>query len=327
MEEVQKRKILVVGGCGYVGGALTDLLLSREDKWDVTVYDNLLYQPYFLKKVKFIYGDIKDTNKMRILIQQFDTIVWLAGIVGDGACQVDPKLTTDLNSNSVKWLVDNYEGKIVFPSTCSIYGINHELLDENTIPNPLSLYASTKLEAERYVMKNARDPLIFRLGTLYGMGDTYSRIRLDLVVNTLTRKAAEGKPLTVFGGEQWRPLLHVKDVANAIVFCLEKDIYGLFNLSYDNYKIIKIAEMIKSVIPNVRIQSTDISFEDFRNYRVNNQKMKQTGWIAQYTVEEGIYEMLEVFKENRVKNIDAPVYSNVAFMKKLYNQEMNNEFY
>lgn len=215
----------------------------------------------------------------------------------------------------------------MFPSTCSIYGINNELLDEDTAPNPLSLYASTKLEAERYVMKNARNPLVFRLGTLYGLGDAYSRIRLDLVVNTLTKKAAEGQPLTVFGGEQWRPLLHVKDVANAVLFCLERGIHGLFNLSYDNYKINEIAEMIQRVIPNVKIQSTDISFEDLRNYRVNNEKMKQTGWVAQYTVEEGIVEMLEIFKENRVKNIDAPVYSNVAYLKKIYNQEMNNEFY
>ena len=96
--------------------------------------------------------------------------------------------------------------------------------------------------------------------------------QLDLVVNTLTRKAAEGQSLTVFGGEQWRLLLHVKDVAKTIVFCLEKAIYGLFNCLYDNYKMNEMAEMIKRGIPNDTIQRTDISFEDFRNYRVNNQK-------------------------------------------------------
>jgi len=324
MKALLTNKILVVGGCGYIGGFLTDLLNSKENEWDVTVYDNLLYESRFFKNVKFICGDIKDTNKMSQIIHEFDVIVWLAAIVGDGACQIDSKLTTDLNENSVKWLVDNYKGKIVFTSTCSIYGINNDLLDEDAKPNPLSLYASTKLEAERYIMKNAKDPLVFRLGTLYGLGDEHSRIRLDLVVNTLTKKVANGEPLTVFGGEQWRPLLHVKDVAHAIVFCLENDIHGLFNLSADNYRINDIAETIKKVIPHAEIQRNDISFEDLRNYRVNNEKIKQTGWVAHHTIEEGIKEMLEVFNENRVKSVDNPVYSNEAYMKKLHNQKMNN---
>jgi nucleoside-diphosphate-sugar epimerase len=117
-------------------------------------------------------------------------------------------------------------------------------------------------------------------------------------------------------------LLHVKDVANAIVFCLENNIHGLFNLSSDNYKIIDIAYAIKKVIPHAEIQGSDISFEDLRNYRVNNEKFKQTGWIAHHTLEDGIKEMLEVFKENRVKNVDDPVYLNVTYMKKLYNLDL-----
>lgn len=315
-----KHNILIVGGCGYIGGFLTDLLCRKEENWTVTIYDNLLYESRFLKKINFIYGDIRDTSKLNQIINNFDIVIWLAAIVGDGACKVDAKLTTDLNETSVKWLVDNYNGKIVFTSTCSIYGVNNDLLDESSTPNPLSLYASTKLSAEKYILENAKDPLIFRLGTLYGLGDEYSRIRLDLVVNTLTKKASQGEPLTVFGGEQWRPLLHVKDVGHAIMFCLENNIHGLFNLSAGNYRINDIAETIQRIVPHTKIERTAMKYEDLRNYKVNNEKIKQTGWIAQHNLDEGINEILRVFDESRVKYTNSPLYSNESYMKKLYNQ-------
>ena len=149
-------------------------------------------------------------------------------------------LTELLNYGCTKWLVDNYKGKILFPSTCSVYGVNDELIDETAEFNPLSEYAETKVRSERYIMENSDNYLIFRLGTLFGLGDQFSRLRLDLVTNVLTLKATNGQPLTVFGGEQWRPLLHVKDVSTAIGYCLGNDITGLYNLSYKNYTIREI---------------------------------------------------------------------------------------
>ena len=143
------KKILIVGGCGYLGGYMTDVfgssLLSAEERYEVTVYDSLLYETRFLKDVKFIKGDIRDTEKLSQIIHNFDTVIWLAALVGDGACAVDVEMTDDINFKTVKWLVDNYSGKIGFTSTCSVYGINNELIDETATPNPLSAYASTKL--------------------------------------------------------------------------------------------------------------------------------------------------------------------------------------
>jgi len=248
-------KILITGGAGYIGGYLTDSLISAG--YDVTVYDSLVYENHFLKQVPFIFGDIRDRDKLSSILPEFDVVVWLAAIVGDGACAIDPFLTQSVNEDAVKWLVDNYDGKIIFTSTCSVYGINNDLIDETAEPAPISVYARTKLGAEQYVLNNSSDPLVFRLGTLYGLGDEHSRVRLDLVVNILSKRAAVGEPLIVYGGEQWRPLLHVRDVSTAILHSLKNNISGLYNLSSGNYKIREIAEVIKNIVPSCTIQYED----------------------------------------------------------------------
>lgn len=309
------RKVLVVGGCGYIGGFLTDYL--TENKYEVTVYDNLLFETRYLKDCNFIFGDIRDKDKLQKIINDFDVVVWLAGLVGDGACSVNPELTKQLNVDTVKWLVDNYGGKIVFPSTCSVYGMNNDLISENAEPNPLSLYAATKLEAEKYVLSKKPGALVFRLGTLFGLGDRHSRMRLDLVANILSMKAALGKPLTVFGGEQWRPLLHVRDVSTAILYGLENNIAGLYNLSYKNYIISDLAEEIKKQIPACKITYTDMKFEDLRNYKVTNGKYLQAGWSPKYSLQDGIEQIVSLIEEGRIKNVGDLVYSNAAYMREI----------
>ena len=310
-----KNKVLVVGGAGYIGGFLTDHLI--ENKLDVTVYDNLLFETRYLKENNFIYGDIRDTEKLSSIVNDYKVVIWLAGLVGDGACAVNPELTKTLNVDTVKWLVDNYKGKIIFPSTCSVYGMNNDLIDESATPAPLSLYAATKLEAEKYVLDNSKKALVFRLGTLFGLGDRHSRMRLDLVANILSMKAAQGKPLTVFGGEQWRPLLHVRDVSTAILHGIKNNISGLYNLSYKNYKISELTEIIKENIPNCKVEYTDMKFEDLRNYKVVNSKYLETGWVPQYNLEDGILQISSLISENRIKDVEDLVYSNAAFMRKI----------
>jgi len=271
-----------------------------------------------LKDVKFIYGDIRDTNKLSEIVNNYDIIIWLAALVGDEACSINPELTNELNADSVIWLVDNYNGKIIFPSTCSIYGMNNDLIDESAPPNPLSLYASTKLKAETYILKNKKDALVFRLGTLFGLGDSYSRTRLDLVVNVLSKKAALGEVLTVFGGDQWRPLLHVRDVSTAIEHGIEKNIIGVYNLSYKNFMIREIADKIKTIVSDCKIKYTDVEFEDLRNYQVKNYKILNTGWNPSYNIENGIKEVVKVISENRIKDTQDSIYSNAEHIRNLY---------
>lgn len=318
-------KILIVGGAGYIGGFLTDVLL---EKYSPTVMDNLLYETRFLKNVDFIHFDIKNfdidgfDDQFKKIINRYDTIVWLAAIVGDGACEVDKRITKIVNEDSVKWLVDNFPNKkIIFTSTCSVYGVNNDLIDEEAVPNPLSTYAETKLNAEQYIISNHSNYLIYRLGTLYGTGDQFARIRLDLVVNYLTYQAAYDKPLTVFGGDQWRPLLHVKDVGHAVKFGIENGLTGLYNLSSENMIIRDVAKRIKTIIPKTVINYVDIKTQDARNYKVKNDKILSTGWKPIFNTEIGIKEILLILKENRIKNPSDIIYHNANFLKQFYENE------
>jgi len=292
-------KILIVGGAGYIGGYMTDLFLKNPE-FEISVYDNLLYEKMFLKKTNFIFGDVRDTKKLGRIINEFDIVIWLAAIVGDAACAVNEELTNNVNFESVKWLVDNYQGKIIFMSTCSVYGMNNNLLDETSKTNPLSEYARTKLEAEDYIKKNKSDYLIFRLGTLYGIGDKTSRLRFDLVVNILTLKAVYGEPLTVFGGQQWHPILHVKDVAHAVQYSIQNDITGCYNLSERNVVIADLAKMIAEIVPNTQIIYSEMRFEYSRNYKVKNDLMLSEKWKPVLSLQDGINELVEVIRCRRM---------------------------
>ena len=139
-------KILVVGGAGYVGGGIVDKLVPNHE---VTVYDSLVYETTYRKDVDFIYGDIRDHKKLNSILNNYDSVIWLAALVGDGACSINPSLTQEINAESVKNLTKNYSGRIVFLSTCSVYGAQEGVLSEDSSTNPLSEYASSKLIAEK----------------------------------------------------------------------------------------------------------------------------------------------------------------------------------
>ena len=310
---MDNKNILIVGGAGYIGGYMTDYLI--DNNYNVTVYDNLLYETRFLKNVNFINGDIREKDRLLTIANDYDVVIWLAALVGDGSCAINPKLTTEINYECFKWFVDRYKKKIVFTSTCSVYGLNNDLIDEDATPNPLSVYAETKLHAEQYLLNNHDDNFIFRLGTLYGIGDLFSRIRLDLVLNVLSKKAAHKETLSVFGGEQWRPLLHVKDVTHATEYFLENNITGLYNLSSKNYTIKELAEEIQNIKPDTQVDYSDIKFEDLRNYKVKNDRLINTGYSNFIDIDEGISEIIKLFEERRINDPNDPVYSNVAFLE------------
>lgn len=303
--------VLVVGGAGYIGGAVTDMLLQTAHH--VRVYDCLLYEESYRKPVEFIFGDIRDHKRLKSHLDWADVVVWLAALVGDGACALNPELSIELNQRAVEWLAQNFDGRIIFTSTCSVYGAQNGELIESSPTNPLSVYAVTKLAAETCLQdKNA---LIFRLGTLFGVGDLFARIRLDLVVNVLTVRAAiEGK-LTVFGGDQFRPLLHVKDVAKAIVDNLDVPHTGVFNLHRQNVRIVDLAYQVRNHFPDAVMQTTDMKFQDARNYRVNSLKAREVlRWKPHWSIDDGIIEVKELVEHQRIKDVSNPRYTNQAFL-------------
>ena len=306
-------KILVVGGAGYVGGAVTDLLL-KDTTNEIIVFDALLFESLYQKNVKFVYGDIRNEKLLKKYLDWADTVVWMAALVGDGACSINPLITKEINLDSVKFLANNFDGKIIFFSTCSVYGAQDDLLNEDSSTDPLSVYASTKLEAEKILI--SKNSLIFRLGTLFGIGDSFSRIRMDLVVNILTAKAVTEKKLTVFGGRQFRPLLHVKDAARVIEESIFSKNQGIYNLHLENIKIIDLAERIKKNFEDVNIEKVDIKFQDARNYQADGTKLrKDFKFRPIYSVEDGVSEIKNLILESRITNINDPRYTNQKYLE------------
>jgi nucleoside-diphosphate-sugar epimerase len=311
---MKTKKVLLVGGAGYIGGLTCDYL--KEAGLEVTVYDNLLYENRFLKEIPFIYGDIRDTEKLYNVSKDFDVIVLMAALVGDPACSVDHDLTEEINYKAIKDFCENVSPSkhIVFMSTCSVYGAQDGMLDESSGTNPLSSYASTKLKAEEHILDNGGT--IFRLGTVFGLGDTYSRLRMDLVVNVLTMKAVKDGEININGGNQWRPIISVKDIAGYVTEACIEEYEGIFVLSKENVVIRELGERVAGMIPNTKINYTEISFQDARNYKVDNVKSLNTfKYKAKVTVEEEVTRMVKMFTENRVENPEDKIYHNGAFLK------------
>jgi nucleoside-diphosphate-sugar epimerase len=307
-------RVLVVGGAGYVGGWLVDRAV--EAGHEVLVYDLLLYEDRYLKEVPFMSGDVLDRERLRPSLDWADTVVWLAALVGDPACALDPALTRKINLETVDWLAGVFDGRIVFPSTCSIYGAQDEELDEDSPTAPLSLYAETKLDAERVLLARRPDSLVLRLATLAGTGDNYSRIRFDLVVNLLTARAKTIGQLQVFGGRQYRPLLHVRDVATAALPHFESGPGGAYNLGTENTTIAELAERVVARVSDAEIQLVETPFQDTRNYRVSFAKAeRELGFRAQFSVEDAIDEIAALIDEGRVKDPTLAQFSNLDALR------------
>lgn len=309
------KNILIVGGAGYVGGHLTDLLNDNDD-FNVKVIDNLLYEHQYMKEVDFINIDVRDEINLKPHLAWADIVIWLAAIVGDGACEIDRKTTIDVNYNSIKFLKKNFDKKIIFLSTCSVYGSQDGILTEDSEIAPLSLYAETKMLAEKKLLDTSAT--IFRLGTLFGLSDNFSRIRMDLVLNALVSKSISEKKINIYGGQQFRPLLHVKDVAQAICLAIKKENeQGIFNLHYKNLKIIELAKEVIAKFPETKLNIIEQEFRDTRNYKVSSEKVyKVFNFEAKYNTKTGINEVGDVVTLGKIKNINDPRYTNALFLSK-----------
>lgn len=327
------KKVLLIGGAGYLGSVLCPKLLKKG--YRVRVLDNLTYgdegirELYKNKNFEFLKGDIRSISNVIEAINDMDAAIHLAAIVGDPACSIDPKRTIEINYLSTKAIAEackfNQINKFLFASTCSVYGASKnpgERLKETSFLNPISLYAETKLKSEEGILSLADEnfsPTIFRFATLYGVSP---RMRFDLVVNLLTAKAMIEKKIAIFGGEQWRPNLEVSDAAEACCLWLESSIEKsggqIFNVGENsqNYKILEIGKIIKKVIPDIKME---IKKEegDVRDYNVSFEKVSNIlNFKAKKTVEEGVLEMKALIQNQGIKDFNNPKYNNYRFLSK-----------
>ncbi|MBI5134662.1 NAD(P)-dependent oxidoreductase [Candidatus Uhrbacteria bacterium] len=307
------KNVLVVGGAGFIGGAVTDLLLLAQQH-SVRVYDTLLFEDYYHKPLDFVRGDIRDHEQLQKHLDWADVVIWLAALVADGACDLTPDLALEFNDRSVQWLSEHFDGRIIFPSSCLVYKMSQGVLDESSAVDPSTMYTKTKYSAEDY-LKN-KNAVVFRLSTLFGIGDAYSRVRLDLVVNLLTAKAAVDHSMTIFGGRQSRPFVHVRDVAQAMVGAVDSSVTGLFNLHTQNMTILDLAKKVAEHVPDASLDVQEKPLSETGDYRMNSDKARGVlGFQPRYTLDDGIKQVLEVIHRGRVKDIHHPRYSNERFLK------------
>lgn len=324
------RTVLVIGGAGYIGSALLPKLLDRGHR--VKLFDRLLYGLEPIQNIldhpqlEIMQADFRRIDKLVEAMRGVDAVIHLGAIVGDPACALDRDLTIEVNLIGTRTIAEVAKGygirRFIFASTCSVYGANvgEELLDEESYLNPVSLYAATKLASERVLMKLASQtftPTCLRFSTIYGIS---GRTRFDLVVNLLTAKAVIDAEITIQGGNQWRPFLHVDDAAHSILCTLESPLQQvhqeIFNVGSEqqNYTIHQVGAKIQELVPAAKLISEDAN-GDRRNYRVAFQKIReQLGFVPRWTIDEGIQQVVEAIHKGRVKDYHEAKYSNVKFL-------------
>ncbi len=299
-----KENVLITGGAGYLGSVLAEVLL--DEGYIVTVFDNLMYKQTSLlhlcdnKNFNFIKGDV--TNKKEFLPQivNHDIIIPLAAIVGAPACDANKELATAINYEQIQYIVDKLRPsqKLLMPNTNSQYGSSDSIITEESPFNPLSHYAITKCKAEEYIMEWGNG-ICLRLATVFGSSP---RMRTDLLVNDFVYKTMTEGCLVLFQSHFKRNYIHVRDIAYTFLHCIKN--YDALNgevfnvgLSDANLNKRELAETIKNYFPSLVIIENEFSTDkDNRNYIVSNDKLENTGWKPQYTIEDGIDELLSAYK-------------------------------
>ncbi len=321
-------KILVTGGAGYVGSILVQKLINNS--YDIRVLDSMWFGSQGLNSIKdrceIIKGDVRDSKLVEKCLGNIDYVIHLAAISNDPCSDLNPELTKQVNYIATKNLVKLSKEKgikrFIYASSSSVYGIKKEPnVTENLPLEPLTIYSKTKVWAEKIVRENNNENFTtvnIRPATVCGYSP---RMRLDLTVNLLTYHAINKGKITVFGGEQKRPNIHIEDITDYYIDLLnvpkEKIAGETFNAGYENHTVMQIAEMVRDVIGNhVQIETTPT--HDLRSYHISSEKIKRVlGLSPKKTIRDAIIDLKNAFENNLIPNLKDSNYKNIEKMKEL----------
>jgi nucleoside-diphosphate-sugar epimerase len=306
-------KILVTGGCGYVGTRLTEVLLARTDH-EVTVLDTQWFGNYLPPRPRLAVLALDVRRIDEVDLSPYDTVFHLAGIANDPSAELNPYASWEVNVLATMRLVDRAARQgvrqFVFPSSGAVYGVRSEdRVTEDLDLVPISDYNKTKMVAERVILSYGDSLIttIFRPATVCGYSP---RMRLDLTVNLLTMQALTRGVMTVLGGSQVRPNIHIDDLVDLYLFALDRRLAGVYNAAFENLTVLEIATCIAEHVPAVvQMQPSN----DPRSYRLCSDRLSATGFAPRKNVAAAIRELAAAYREGRLK--DEPNWHNVTWMK------------
>ena len=307
--------ILLTGGCGYIGSILTPKLLNAGYK--VTVIDIMWFGNFLPdhKNLKIIKQDIRHIDNLTM--ENVDVVIHLANIANDPCGDINPKLSWEVNALAtmrlVEWAIQHNAKQFIYASSGSVYGVKEEpQVTEDLSLVPISDYNKTKMISER-VLLSYKDSIVvqcIRPATVCGYSP---RIRLDVSVNMLTMQALANKKITVFGGDQVRPNIHIQDITDLVLFFIKQgeNVQGIYNAGFENISILDIAN---KVVEFVSAEIVVTPSNDPRSYRLTSDKLLATGFKPKYNVQYAINGIIDAFKSGNIKDEDGCY--NVRTMKK-----------
>jgi nucleoside-diphosphate-sugar epimerase len=326
--------ILVTGGAGYIGSVLVKMLAENGQK--VRVFDKLYFGDFglneFKNKIELIQGDVRDFNSK--LLDGVKGVMHFGSLSNDPTAEFDPKANHEINFEGTMRVAEACKKKGVkkftFASSCAVYGFHLDgIADEDFATNPQSEYSKSKLDAEKGVRSLADDkfcPIILRQATVYGFSP---RMRWDLVVNTMTMDAFDKGRIHIYcAGDNWRPLVDVRDVAQAHITAMKADeskVSGeIFNLVNKNFKILELGHLVREILKPFKKVEIDVLFgtKESRSYRVSGKKIKRVlGFEPKISVEQAVKEIWNILSSGRYTDFSNPIYYNIQWMKLLVEME------
>lgn len=321
--------VLVTGGAGYLGSIVVAKLLTRGHRVRVLDigYFGVGHLRLFRPPVELIREDIhriaSDRAFLNELLEGVDCIIHLAAISNDPSAELKPGLTEEVNFHATEVLAEAAcarRVRLLFSSSCSVYGEAEGETDEDGLVNPLTVYAVSKVKAEEALKELADEewtPVILRNGTLFGYSP---RMRFDLVVNIFSLYSTLYNEIRVFGdGQQWRPFLHVSDCARAFVHFAElaRPRYLCYNIAHENLRVVDLAEVFRRINPHLKVQHVELPDADRRDYRVSTARMRADGFTPRVSIEQGAEEMVDAITSGLIPDPESIYYRNAKWLGEL----------